>query len=539
MQFKRRVWEEQHGASMLMGVVLAIITLAAIAFNFLAETGQKQSGASVAYTSTNAFLIADAGVRYVEKCLKNHDSGCPIASSTDWKADFITTPATNFTKNFPTTATTGNFSVEFIQNAINDKDNIRIRSTGTYKGAIRTIGSTVSRFATCVLGQQAISYCSTGSIKNSASTDDPNSPVASCPAVSVDLLYPSEFPDDPTTCPNTEYPDYANGSPTMASPYQYCSWSLSGTNSDSIGAFSYVASGGAASGQAVVKVKDADDFVAGMKVRLTRGSSFTSAASAGATTVTIADTTGFAANQIVKFIDVSSLGSVLPAIEEVQISSVDSSTQLTLSSALINSYASGDVADLTDASTSATKEELTISNVNTGTDELTLTGNLANSYLEGSSVESVITMWAAKDFSLKDSSVFKVKGVLRLNIGGNAVLEDVSELQIFGSLDFHLDQDFTLKNSAKMNEVMGFPADLLVQAGDDAAFKNSTNFRGGIIANDTVNVNNNGNIIGSISGDSVVLRNNSNLEYDPNAGSDSESIGNCVPSTFNPPSQSE
>lgn len=539
-QLKNRVWQGQEGASMLMGVVLAIVTLAAIVFNFLAETEQKQSGASVAYTSENAFLLADAGVRYVEKCLKDHDAGCPIASSVDWQSDFATTGSeVSFSKNFPDSTSSGKFSIEFIQNAINDTNNIRILSTGTYKGAIRTLGSTVSRFSTCVLAQQAISYCSSSSIRNSASTTDPNSPVQSCPAVEVELLYPADFPDDPTGCPNTEYPHYTNGSPAMAAPYQYCNWKLNGTNSDSIGAFSYVASGGAASGQAVMKVNSVSDFVAGMKVRITKGSTFTSTASAGATTVTIADTTGFAANQLVKLIDLSTLGSVLPSIEEIKITSVDSATQLTLASALGNAYSSGDVVDLTDSSTSAVKEELTISSINSGTKELTFTSNLSNSYLEGSSVESVITLWVGKNFRMQDSSSLNVQGIVRINVGNNAVLENVSEVSVFGSMDLHTDNNFTLKNSAKLNEIMGFAGDVLVQVGDDAKFLNSSTFVGGVIANDKVTVKNNADLTGSASGDTVTLSNNATLVYDPTAGSDSESIDDCVPATFNPPSQSD
>jgi hypothetical protein len=545
VQLKNRLWQGQEGASMLMAVVLAIVTMAAIVFNFLAESEQKQSGASVTYTSTNAFLLADAGVRYVEKCLKNPPLTpdlCPTgASSVDWKNDFITTPATTFTKNFPTSNSSGTFSIEFIQNAINDTNNIRIRSTGTYRGAIRTIGSTVSRFTTCVLGQQSISYCTSSSIKNSASTTDPNSPVQSCPAVVVDLLYPSEFPDDPapTSCPNAEYPDYSNGSPSMAPPYQYCDWELDGTTAVSVGAFNYIASGGAASGQPVVKVNDASGFVAGMKVRLTRGALLPSGASAGSTTVTLNSTSGFAANQLVKIVKLSTLGSVLPTIEEIKIQSVDSATQLTLATALGSSYNANDVADLTDLSTSATNEEHTILSVNGGTNELTLTSNLSSTYPEGSSVESVIEMWVAKDFRMSNSSSLTVKGGLKINVGNNVTLENTSELLAFGSVALHTDNNFILKNAAKMNEVMSFAGDLLVQVGNDALFANSSSFAGGVIANDTILVENNAELTGSLSGDTVSLVNNATLLFDPNAGIDSDGIEDCVPTTFNPPSQSE
>jgi len=543
VQLKNRLWQGQEGASMLMAVVLAIVTMAAIAFNFLAESEQKQSGASVTYTSTNAFLLADAGVRYVEKCLKDPPvtpDVCPTgASSVDWKSDFITTPATTFTKNFPTPDSSGTFSIEFIQNAINDTNNIRIRSTGTYKGAIRTIGSTVSRFTTCVLGEQAISYCTSSNIKNSASTTDPNSPVQSCPAVTVELIYPSEFPDDPapTSCPNAEYPDYSNGSPSMAPPYQYCDWELDGTTAVSVGAFNYIASGGAASGQNVVKVNSSSGFALGMKVRLTRGALLPSGASAGSTTVTLNSTTGFAANQLVKFVNLSTLGSVLPTIEEIKIQSVDSATQLTLASALGSSYNANDVADLTDLSTSATHEEHTITGIS-GND-LTLSGNLSSTYPEGSSVESIIEMWVAKDFGMRNQSSLTVKGALKVNVGNDVILENTSEMLVFGSVALHMDNNFNLKNAAKMNEVMGFAGDLLVQVGNDALFENSSSFAGGVIANHDIVVENNAELTGSLSGDTVNLVNNATLIFDPNAGVDSDGIEDCVPATFNPPSQSE
>ncbi len=528
-----RLRRQEDGVSMLIAVVVAIAIVGAISLNFLAETSQKQSGASVAYTSLNAFLVADAGVRYVEKCLRNHDANCPIASSTDWKTDFITTPGTKVTKNFPGNTGEEFFTVEFSQHSINDADNIRVTSTGTFRGAERVISSTVSRSSTCVLGEQAISYCTSVNILNSASSDDPSGPQTTCPVTAVTSIFPSGFPGDPSGC--TDYPVYSNGSPSFASPYQYCSFTLGGTNSDSIGAVSYLTAAAAASDTSIT-VSDASDFVVGMKVRLTQGAQL-GASGASGTTVNLATASpALGSSPLLKVVNSAPGLSPSDDAEEELIASGGGTTTLTLSDSLIDTYDSSDMADFTDASTGALKEERTISSINVNT--ITFTSPLSNAYPIGSNAESVITMYVANDFNMSNTSSLIVRGNLTINIGGRMELKNSSEILIYGSLDTLIETDFLLSNSARINDVMSFAGDLLVQAVDDVSITNSTTFKGAILANDTVIIKNNADVTGSISGDSVTLSNNATLTYDDGAGSDSEGIGSCTPTSFNPPDQS-
>ncbi|MGK0179866.1 MAG: Tfp pilus assembly protein PilX, partial [Nitrospinales bacterium] len=81
-----RPLKNPRGVAALMGVILGIVIMAAIAFNFLAESRQKQAGAILTYTSTNAFMIAEAGLRYAEKCLTSTEATCPsgVNEQSDW-----------------------------------------------------------------------------------------------------------------------------------------------------------------------------------------------------------------------------------------------------------------------------------------------------------------------------------------------------------------------------------------------------------------------------------------------------------------------
>ncbi|QPJ65169.1 MAG: hypothetical protein G3M78_07115 [Candidatus Nitrohelix vancouverensis] len=528
-----RLRRQEDGVSMLIAVVVAIAIIGAISLNFLAETSQKQSGASVAYTSLNAFLVADAGVRYVEKCLRDHDANCPIASSTDWKTDFITTPGTKISKNFPSNTGEEFFTVEFSQHSINDADNIRVTSTGTFRGAERVISSTVSRSSTCVLGEQAISYCTGVNILNSASSSDPNGPESVCPVTSVTSIFPSGFPGDPSGC--TDYPVYSNGSPSFASPYQYCSFTLDGTNSDEIGAQSYFTAQ-ATAGTSTISVSDASDFVVGMKVRLTPGAQIGSSGASGTSVDLDTNSPALGSSPLVKIVNSVTGSSPYDDAEEETVDSGGGTSTLTLSDSLIDTYGTSAAADFTDSSTGVTSEEKTISSISVN--DITFTTPLGNAYETGSNAESMITMYVANDFKMSNTSSLDVKGILTINIGGEMELKNSSEILVYGALDVLVETDFLLSNSARINDVMSFAGDLLVQAVDDVSIKNSTTFKGAILANDTVIIKNNADVTGSISGDSVTLSNNATLTYDDGAGSDSEGIGNCAPTTFNPPDQS-
>ena len=170
--------KNERGVAALMGVVFGIIIVGTIAFNFLIESRQKQTGSALTYTSTNAFLIAEAGMRYAQKCLIATDATCttPFPNSqnnADWT---VTVPGTINATNFGD----GSFTVTFPTNAGNDPDNIFAVSTGTYKGAQRTIRRFISR--ACSLGQNASTSCLGTISTNNSVISPPTSTATTCPA---------------------------------------------------------------------------------------------------------------------------------------------------------------------------------------------------------------------------------------------------------------------------------------------------------------------------------------------------------------------
>jgi hypothetical protein len=193
--------KNERGVAALMGVVMGIVIVGSIAFNFLAESRQKQTGSVLTYTSTNAFMIAEAGMRYAQKCLIATDATCttPFPNSqnnADWT---VTVPGSIASTGFGD----GSFAVTFPTNAGNDPDNIFAIATGTYKGAQRTIRRFISR--ACVLGQNAASSC-LGTITNNNSTITPPPTGAAstvCPAggpVGASVPPPLANPTVPPAC---------------------------------------------------------------------------------------------------------------------------------------------------------------------------------------------------------------------------------------------------------------------------------------------------------------------------------------------------
>jgi hypothetical protein len=200
--------KNEHGAAALISVVMAIIVLGSIAFNFVAETRQKQAGSILTYTSTNSVMIAEAGLRYTEKCLLEIDAGCPasIQNVSDWTT---ITSGDNFNKDF---GGDGNFAISFPGHANNDEGNIYVTSTGTFKGGQRSLSRFISRV--CVLGENAVTSCLATSVKNNSVIDPvPNPPPDPvCPADPPGIVGP--FPDAPSecdSCPSASCPNFSTG----------------------------------------------------------------------------------------------------------------------------------------------------------------------------------------------------------------------------------------------------------------------------------------------------------------------------------------
>ena len=226
----------ERGFAALVTIILAIIILGSVAFNFVTETRQKQAGSILTYTSTNALMIAEAGLRYTEKCLLEIDAGCPTGTQnvSDWTT---ITAADNFNRDF---GGDGNFAVSFPGHPNNDEGNIFVTSTGTFKGGQRSLSRFISR--ACVLGENAVSSC-LGTTTNNNSIIDPvpnPPPDPVCPPDPPGIV--GQFPAPPGDCDSCDgtsslCPDFNINTdldgggfldPSITTPF--CNFRLSGTD---------------------------------------------------------------------------------------------------------------------------------------------------------------------------------------------------------------------------------------------------------------------------------------------------------------------
>ncbi|GEM_PF-804203 len=202
--------KNERGIAALMGIVMGIVIMAAIAFNFLAESRQKQTGAILTYTSANAFMIAEAGLRYTERCLLETEATCPSALQDvdDWtdidntdNISSVTFGDGTFAIYFPGTTTPANAT-----GSPNDKDNIRVISVGTYKGAERSIQRFIQR--ACYLSENAATSClGTTTANNSLIDPEPEASASSiCGEVveALDLTDDFTDPDCDTSCDGSD-----------------------------------------------------------------------------------------------------------------------------------------------------------------------------------------------------------------------------------------------------------------------------------------------------------------------------------------------
>ncbi|MFT4580058.1 MAG: hypothetical protein ACI9UO_002910 [Nitrospinales bacterium] len=173
--------KNSRGMAALISVVMSLVIIAALAFNFLAESRQKQTGAILTYTSINASLISEAGLRFIEKCMVDVEASwqCPTAlqNEKDW-AENINQSNNILGKSFAG----GTFSIYFpgtsepanLTGSPNDADNLRVISVGTYKGATRSLTRFINR--KCVGVQYAVTSCNNlqlqGDIINPVSPED-------------------------------------------------------------------------------------------------------------------------------------------------------------------------------------------------------------------------------------------------------------------------------------------------------------------------------------------------------------------------------
>lgn len=209
----------EQGLAALVAVILAMIVVAIIVLNFLAQTETKQYGSILTSTSTNALLTAEAGLRYTEKCLLQNDPACPaVTANADWL-----NLLTGFT--LPFGSGKGQFAISF---TLIDSNNVIVNSVGTFGASTREISKTVIQGGVCKLTENAFTSCLNPTIGGNT-TITGTTEVGYCPV--TPLVDPIVFPPDPLACPNASYPDFINDADPGAGETQFCQWTENKNNS--------------------------------------------------------------------------------------------------------------------------------------------------------------------------------------------------------------------------------------------------------------------------------------------------------------------
>ena len=226
--WSRSFIKNEDGVAALMAVIFAVIIIGSIATNFLAESRQKQAGGALTYTSTNAFLAAEAGLRFAEKCLLEGgttETGCPCTSWTGGCDDWVTAPA-NFPSDIPFGNSRGSFE---IQVTAVDSTEIKVTSIGKFGGALRSFSKTVA--ITCALSTNAITSCQPITNVNNSSVEPATATTegGACDVPALPAL--PTFPDDPATdCPGgtgNYFNLTAGGNTYTSTNVQICNWTQS------------------------------------------------------------------------------------------------------------------------------------------------------------------------------------------------------------------------------------------------------------------------------------------------------------------------
>ena len=479
----------ERGVAALVSIILAIIILGSVAFNFIAETRQKQSGSALTYTSTNAFMIAEAGLRYTQKCMVDsapgvENWGCPAAlyENDDWTTG-ITIPGTIVPS---TSFGDGNFTVDTISDGDNDENNIKVISTGTFRGATRTLTRIISRICTPVEPpDDGADFCTSYNDKNNASIDPPlpDPPVASeCDPdgmVNVPDL-DSNYDPDCNCSPSFPCPDFDPNNHLLAGNFLdpnvgeasdldtdrmvFCNFKLDDNE---------IVNTSITNDQSILVIKDfqiKDNAELRLKNDGPVDDVFT--VSTGTDRINIT-------------------GHSYSVDDEVNVSSKDTlpaglSTSTTYY--VINTTANDFQLSLTASPGSA------VDITDTGTD---------THRIRAADDTSIIVY---DDVTLKNNGVIRVRGTLAMLVADN----------------------FTMLNSSKLNQNQGTAANVLVMSEDDALIKNNAFFSGWLVSDGKINLKNNAEIQGAISGNEISLKNNATVVYTGNEDAGSNSSGASV-----------
>ncbi len=472
----RRIKGNEKGVAALLAVVLAIVVIGTIAFSFLAQTEQKSSGSALTYTSTNAYLVAEAGLRFAEKCLTSAtDQGCPCAGNcNDW-GNLVDsgTGLGDFASPISFGDSRGQFEISFDINQQSSADSdMRVTATGTFAGAERAVSKNL--FKACKLAENAITACSDLTLTQSGKIDPSDSPTeegeaqGACDVPAVPTI---EFPVE-MTCPGST-PDFSHTSPTgtgtPASPYQFCDWTQT-TGTVNVGT----------EGQ-TTEIWVKQDFVQSGgtlnifgDVSINVGGKTTLASGSGKIVLAAGSTSDLDATLTIQTQTPAKAVTTVEAASGQDLVVVDDNTD----------FIGGETVDIRDFTDplDILSEENTISSVVDSTD-LDMLNNLVNTYAIGSKVQDLETG------------------------------------------DFTMDQKFEVNKD-------GDPANVIVLIGGDGALNNNIVFFGALYGeNLTLDLQQKANVTGSIVGDNITLSNNTTLTYDETAGQNSEGYSVCEGST--------
>jgi hypothetical protein len=216
----------QSGIAALMGAVITIVVLGTVAMNYWVESRHKHAGSALTRTSTNAFFIAESGIRYVEGCLIKDPTNVACwcnqggSSCSNWATvPDITTP-------IPISG--GAFTVAF---SAKSSGSVRASSIGTFRMGERVIGKTVSMAGGCPFTTHSVSACTSINILNNAETD------ASTGLVACELPLVETIPEFDASCPNATYPNFDFATHVTAgelNQFKFCKLVIDGSDSFTI-----------------------------------------------------------------------------------------------------------------------------------------------------------------------------------------------------------------------------------------------------------------------------------------------------------------
>ncbi len=216
----------QSGIAALMAAVITIVVLGTVALNFWVESKHKHAGSALTMTSTNAFFIAESGIRYVEGCLIKDPSNA--ACWCNQGGSSCSTWATTPDLSTPVPISGGAFTVTF---SAKSAGSVRATSIGTYNMGERIISKTISTAGGCAFSTNSVSACTSINILNNAETD------ASSGIVSCTLPLVSTVVVDGAGCPNATYPDFDTATHVTSGElnhFQFCNFTIDGSDTFTI-----------------------------------------------------------------------------------------------------------------------------------------------------------------------------------------------------------------------------------------------------------------------------------------------------------------